>query len=180
MSIRTAYLGQVDACKMTLAKWMLFISVFTFLAILLPYACHQFGLGGSIFLPMHFAVIFAALVIGLRGGIVVALISPTLSFAISGMPPLTSLLPMTIELVAYAVFINLFAKQLKLPVLAALLLAMLTGRVVVILVGVMMAGSFAGAVNFKHLFVASIPGILIQLAFIPPLAAKVSTFVKGK
>lgn len=179
-SIRTAYLGPAIELNLGAVKWSLFLSIFTALAILLPYICHQFGLAGVIFLPMHFAVLTAAIVMGLRGGILVALISPALSYAISGMPPVASLLPMTIELATYAVVVNVAAKKFKVPVIAALIIAMLLGRLVSVLMVGMILQNTPLATQFHNLFVMAMPGILIQLALVPPISSKITGFLRNK
>ncbi len=179
-SIKTAYLDPVVGLNLGAVKWSMFLSIFTALAILLPYTCHQFGLAGMVFLPMHFAVLIAAIVIGFRGGVLVALISPALSYAISGMPPVTSLLPMTIELATYAIVINLMVRKIRTPMILSLIVAMLLGRLISITLVSMILQNTPLATQFHNLFVTAMPGILIQLAFVPLVSSKIIGFLRNK
>lgn len=174
------WLGSIPTFKMSVLKWVLFLSGFVTFAVGAPYICHQFGLAGTIFLPMHFAIMVAAIVMGFRGGIAAALISPVVSFATSGMPPVAALLPMTIELVTYALFINLAVRTLKAPVLMSLIIAMIAGRAVSIALISLILQNTPLATQAHNVFILSLPGILIQLAFVPLLSAKIMSFLESK
>ncbi len=179
-SVRSAYLEPLANCHIGAMKWSLFLTLFTTLAVGLPYVCHQFGLAGVIFLPMHFAVFFAALVMGLRGGVAVALLSPSISYLTSAMPPVQSLFPTTVELITYAVVINIASRKMKLPVVLSLLLAMIAGRAVSLLLISAILQKAAFSVHLKSVFVIGLPGIIIQLALLPVLASAVSSFLERK
>ncbi len=130
-------------------------------------------------LPMHFAVILAAIVMGLKGGIVVALVSPVLSYSLSGMPPAASLLPMTIELAVYAIVVNLSARRFKMPLVLSLIIAMIVGRLVSILFVSLILHNTPLGIQLHHLFVVGIPGIVIQLILLPPVASKALSFLNS-
>lgn len=177
---KTAYLNPVLECNPGAMKWTLFLAIFTTLAVGLPYLCHQFGLAGMIFLPLHFAVLTAALVMGLRGGVVVALAGPVLSYSISAMPPAHSLFPITVELVTYAVVANIVIRKFKMPAILSLAIAMIAGRLVSIALVCMVLRTIPFSTQLHYVFITGIPGILIQLALIPPLSAKVINYLGNR
>lgn len=180
MNLKSAYLNPAIDCNLGAARWALFLSIFTALAIALPYACHQFGIAGMVLLPMHFAVILAAIVMDLKGGLAVAFVSPVLSYLLSGMPPAASLTPITVELAAYALAVNLAAKRFKIPLVLSLIITMIAGRMVSMLFVSLILQQTPFSVQFHNLFVVGIPGIIIQLIFLPPVASKVLNFLKGR
>ena len=69
-------------------------------AVFLPAAGHWLDLPVRWLLPMHWPVILAGLAYGPIGGGVVGLLSPPVSLALSGMPPVSSVPVMMIELFA--------------------------------------------------------------------------------
>lgn len=73
--------------KLTDVRTYLFIAAFVVLSVLMPWALHQYPLAGPTFLPMHLFIFVAALAGGWRAGLVVGLLTPFASFAVSGMPP---------------------------------------------------------------------------------------------
>ena len=92
--------------------------------------------------------------------------------SLTGMQPLyPTAIAMMFELGAYGAFTGLFHKKLRWNVYPAMVLAMLIGRAVsgcanAILLGV--GGKPYGMAAFlSGAFVTSLPGILIQLLFIP-------------
>ena len=144
------------------------------LGLVLPLAFHAFG-PGTTFLPMHIPVLIAGFVLSLPYAIGVAIITPILSSLITGMPVIFPVLPfMLFELLAYAIVVNLLYRKFKLNVYVALIVAMVAGRimstlVVWVLVSFFMAKLPAPSVFIVGAVTAGIPGILIQLAFIPTL-----------
>ena len=73
------------------------------LGLLMPQVFHMIGgqQAGGMFLPMHIPVLMAGLLLGPAYGTAVGVVTPLLSFLISGMPPLAKLPFMVIELAAY-------------------------------------------------------------------------------
>jgi hypothetical protein len=173
-TVRSAYFGPAVGCDLGALRWALFLTIFTALAILLPYACHQFALAGKVFLPMHFAVLTAAIVMGLRGGVAVALASPALSYALSGMPQVQSLIPTTVELATYAVVIDVAARRLRMPLVLSLVAAMVLGRFASIALASLVLQNTPLASQARKLFVIGIPGMLIQLALVPLISSRIA------
>ncbi|RLB05283.1 MAG: hypothetical protein DRG50_07465, partial [Deltaproteobacteria bacterium] len=101
----------------TLAFWkvraFLFQGLLVAAAMLLPVVAHLSGAPVRILLPMHWPVILAGLVYGWRGGALIGLVAPTVSFLFSGLP-LPRILPaMTIELFTYGFFTGLFRERFR-------------------------------------------------------------------
>jgi hypothetical protein len=162
--------------QLGLAKWFLFLTIFSALGITLPFLCHQFGVAGAVFLPIHFAVLTAGMVMGIRGGLIVGLVSPVLSFAISGMPPPASLFPMTVEVMTYGIVAGFMLHTLHKSAIVSLIISLVAGR----LVSLTLVSLILGRVEFTHqlynLFIIALPGIAIQLALIPSLLNVISGF----
>ena len=103
-------------------------------AVALPQICHvagkAFGLGtsiGEMLLPIHLPILLAALLAGPAVGGIAGLAAPLISFLLSGMPAVTALPFMCIELAAYGLAAGAL-RAVKLPVIVKLLIAQLAGR----------------------------------------------------
>jgi hypothetical protein len=173
-----SYIGPAQFVSARGVRWALFVSLFVVVSVLAPYAVHTFGISGRVFLPMHFCVMLASLVMGLYGGLVTAVLSPIVSYSISGMPPYASLFPMTCELMTYALCVWLFSARFRLPASAALAVSMILGRVVSVSITAMVSD-----IPLRSLIlgvtVVALPGIILQLVFLPPLAGRISKFLEG-
>ena len=145
-------------------------------AVALPQIIHVIGavsgMGtslGEAFLPMHLPIILAGLLGGSYVAGIAGLLSPLLSFALTGMPTSTMLPFMMIELCAYGICAGLL-KDVKIPTIAKVLIAQIAGRAV---------RGIAVAIGFYALNTAIAPtaiftsiltglfGILLQLVIIP-------------
>lgn len=144
--------------------------LFSGLGVALPRIFHM--IGGStasvIFLPMHIAVLIAALALGIKSGVIVAGSSVLLNHFSTGMPVLAKLPYMLIELIIYAILVNLFSKKYNSYI--ALLITMILGRV--LYAGILFTStSLLGFSNYGtsvfESFKMGIPGLVIQLACIP-------------
>ncbi len=123
---------------------------------------------GATFLPMHIAILIAALTFGLTSSVIVASSSVICSYLLIGMPTLARLPYMIIELLIYAVLLSLFNKKFKSYI--SLTLTIVLGRI-------LYAGVLFAAVNIFDLqtygisvmesIIAGLPGIAIQLALVP-------------
>lgn len=146
--------------------------LFVAIGILLPMIFHQFNMGGPAFLPMHIPVLLAGLLLGKTEGLIVGMLTPVLSSQLTGMPPAIPMLPiMFFELATYGLAAGLFYKELKYGLFPSLILSMLVGRIVVGLVVFVMATGFG--FDFQPIsyviggIVTGLPGIIIQLIFVP-------------
>ena len=150
-------------------------------AVALPQLCHllggQLGLGtalGEMLLPMHLPVMLAGLLWGPWVGFACGVLSPVVSFALTGMP-LAAMVPfMTVELAVYGLSAGLLSKT-NLPTLLQVALTQVAGRVA-------RAAVLAAAIygfGFDRLpisivwtsITAGVVGIVIQWAVLP-LAAR--------
>ena len=136
---------------------------------------------GSVFLPMHFAVLIAALTMGIISGSIVAGTSVIFSYLLTGMPSLVRLPYMFIELVIYAVLLGVFNK--KFNSYASLALTIVLGRI--IYAGVLFAViNVIGLPTYGISVIASIktglPGIAIQLITVPVISIILNKGLKFK
>lgn len=158
----------------------LFTAVFVSLSVLVPWAFHQFQLAGATFLPMHIFVLVAGLFLGWRAGLVVGAVTPLVSYGVSGMPALTVLPQIVVELSAYGLVSGLLREKLNLPVIGSLLGAMAAGRLA--MCGAVFALYLGTGAIFSPMGPASSPlavvwatvaqgwpGIILQLALIPSI-----------
>ena len=147
-------------------------ALFICLGVLFPYLMgHAFGVPGTILLPMHIPVIIAGLLLGPKLGLVIGILTPIASSLLTGMPPLWPMLPqMVVELGVFGVFAGFLRRKLDLPLYVSLVGAMLVGRIARgIIFAVIMLPTTAGFVMESMITttIMGLPGIMIQLLFIP-------------
>jgi len=157
-------------------------SFFLALGIVLPMVFHQFALAGRIFLPMHIPVFLAGIFVGPLSGIVVGALSPVISFFLMGMPPPYAVPLMAMELPIYGLSIGLLCRVRRIPLVLALVLSMILGRIGFAL-GLLILGQFVSlpyglSAFLKVSFVTGLPGIVLQIVLIPAIVKGVS--VVGK
>ena len=148
-------------------------SVCIALCVVLPVAFHSIPDGGSIFLPMHIPVLICGMLCGWPYGLLCGLMGPMLSSLITGMPPAAYLPAMMVECGTYGAVSGLVLKQvhtknLYIDLYAALITAMLAGRIVSgIAKALIFSPGLALSAWVTASFVTALPGILIQLVFLP-------------
>jgi LytS/YehU family sensor histidine kinase len=154
--------------------------VFVMLAVFVPWVFHQFHLAGPTFLPMHIFVLIAGLLFGWRAGLIVGLLTPLVSYFISGMPVLNVLPQIVIELSAYGFIAGILRQKYHLRTIWSLLGAIVGGRIALllaILVIYLVTGQTYSPLGIEANPFAAFwsvvkqgwPGIVIQLAFIPTI-----------
>ncbi|QAT48315.1 ECF transporter S component [Caproiciproducens sp. NJN-50] len=141
------------------------------LGLILPVLFHMVG-AGSVFLPMHIPVLLCGLLFGWQYGAVCGLIVPLLSSLLTGMPPIfPTAAAMMLELCAYGLLTGLFYRKMRWNVYPALICAMLGGRVVSGAANAVFLGMadkpYGFAAFLSASFVQAVPGIIIQIVFIP-------------
>ncbi len=155
-------------------KLLVNTAFFITLGLVLPLAFHFIGGGGPLFLPMHIPVLLVGALLGPVAGLITGIITPILSSLLTGMPPVLPVLPiMVVELALYGL-VTAYLVQ-KSNIYVSLLVSMLVGRVGAGLVVTVMVHIF----NFKlpanplvyiwGTITTGLPGIIIQLVFIPIL-----------
>jgi hypothetical protein len=150
--------------------------VFQFLmigvAVLLPAVAHLTGAPVRWLLPMHWSVVFAALVYGWRGGLTVGALAPASNLLLTGYPLLIKAIPMTFELAIYGLVIGLLLEK-GWNSYVAVAVGLVVGRIVFL--GVIIMTGANEVILAQYLVVAMIPGLVAGLGMIiilPTLAGK--------
>ena len=146
------------------------------LAVVLPQTMHAIPNAGSVMLPMHIPVLLCGLVCGWPYGLACGILSPVMSHFITSMPGTPYLPAMICELAAYGLISGLTAQYIHtgkrtLDIYIQLISAMLLGRVVYGAVNALIfkAGSYSMEIFISAAFVTALPGIIIQLVFLPAI-----------
>lgn len=151
-------------------------AMFLAIGLILPFVTGQIPQIGSMLLPMHLPVLLCGLICGWQYGGAVGFILPFLRYAMFGMPPIFPTgVSMAFELAAYGVLAGLLYGRSRwkcvLSLYRSLTLAMLGGRIVWGIVRVLCSGVSGSPFTWKLFlsgaFLTSIPGIILQLVFIP-------------
>lgn len=166
------------------ARKIVLSGLFIAFGVLLPMIFHQFNMGGPAFLPMHIPVLIAGLFLGPAAGLLVGLVTPILSSLLTGMPVPFPMLPIMIfELGAYGLVSGFFNENLRTNTYISMIIAMAGGRVAAGVVVFVLATFFgfkgAGPILFvQGAIITGLPGIIIQLIFIPPIVNLLRKHVK--
>ena len=146
------------------------------LGLLLPFLTGQIPQIGSMLLPMHIPVFLCGLICGGKYGAMVGLLVPVVRSFLLGMPPMyPTAVAMAFELATYgavAGFVYFRAGYFCMKSLyKAMLMAMVTGRVVwamamMVLMGIN-GGMFTVEMFMAGALLNAIPGIAMQLVLIP-------------
>jgi len=167
------------------------IAAFTVLSVLTPWLFHQYPTAGPTYLPMHFFIFAAALTCGWQAGAIVGLLTPFASFFVSGMPAITVLPQIAVEVTFYGIIAGLLRQKLNLRVVWSLLGGMIGGRIA-LLITIFIVQAITGhiysplgptATPFTAVWKTvsqAWPGMLIQLALIPLAFWLVARFTAGK
>ncbi|ADK15330.1 ECF transporter S component [Clostridium ljungdahlii] len=147
-------------------------AVLVAIALILPYFFHGINNVGSIFLPMHIPVLIAGFLLEPKYSVMVGIVAPVLSSLFTGMPPIPYLYVMIVELAAYAFLISVLYNKFKFKIYTSLILGMIGGRIVsmigtFLILHIIMTRPFNFISVVSGLFITGIPGIIIQLIFIP-------------
>lgn len=154
--------------------------VFVLLDLLVPWAFHQIHLAGPTFLPMHIFVLVAGLLFGWRAGLMIGLLSPLTSYAISGMPALPILPQIVAELATYGLVAGMLREKLNLGVIWSLAGAMIAGRLALclaVLAIYLTTGEVSSPLGIEANPLFAVwstvrqgwPGMIVQLATIPAI-----------
>lgn len=168
MSVKTVNFS-IRTKKLTCAA--LFIAT----GILLPQIFHLVGgsAAGKVGLPMHIPVLLAGLLLGWEYGAVVGAVTPLISFLLTGMPAAAILPIMLLELMSYGILTGILYRKFHLNLYISLIGGMLGGRVVNALILLICGGllhlTVPPAVSVAAALVTGLPGIIIQLVFVPIL-----------
>ena len=145
--------------------------------IVLPFFTGQIPQVGNMLLPMHLPVIVCGLICGWQHGGIVGFMLPLLRYVLFGMPPMPNGLAMAFELAAYGAIsgflYNRSRWQCIVSLYRSLVIAIIGGRVIWGMVRVVMLGMTGNAFTWQMFmagaFLNAVPGIILQLVFIPAL-----------
>lgn len=157
-------------------KQLTLAAMFMALGLVLPFFTGQIPQIGSMLLPMHLPVLLCGLICGWQYGGIVGFILPLLRYGLFGMPPIFPTgIAMAFELATYGAVVGFLYGRSRYQCLRALyrclISAMLAGRVVWGIVHVLLIGVadqvFTWQLFMAGAFLNAIPGIILQLIFIP-------------
>lgn len=145
------------------------------LCMVLPFLTGQIPEIGGMLCPMHIPVLLCGFLCGPTWAAVVGAAAPLLRFALFGMPPLFPTgIAMCFELAAYGGISGFLYQRLPrktASVYAALILAMLAGRIVWGIVRTVLSGvtgsAFTWAAFMSGAFTTAIPGMVLHIVLIP-------------
>ncbi|MCL1976284.1 MAG: ECF transporter S component [Firmicutes bacterium] len=158
-------------------KNMILTSLFLAIGLVLPAFFHSIG-AGQAFLPMHLPVMVCGLVCGWQWGLLCGAVLPLISSIFLGMPALFPLaISMIFELAAYGFLcgwlLTHYTKRGS-GIYLALILAMLGGRLVSGVTRALLFSiiglPYSWQIFINGAFITAIPGIILQLIIVPPLA----------
>lgn len=157
-------------------KNLVLSAMFIAVGIVLPFFTGQIPEIGKMLLPMHLPVFLCGLICGWQYGLAVGAILPIMRSALFFAPPMfPTAVSMCFELAAYGAVAGFLYNRSKWQCIVALyrslLAAMIAGRLVWgiaqgILLGLSGSG-FTFAAFIAGAFTAAVPGIILQLVFIP-------------
>lgn len=152
-------------------------ALFLAIGLVLPFFTGQIPQIGRMLLPLHLPVLLCGLLCGWQYGGAVGFVLPLLRYAMFGMPPMPNGAAMAFELAAYGIIAGLLYSrsrwQCVFALYRSLLIAMVGGRLVWAAARVVMLGAanvpFTWEIFIADAFLSAIPGIILQLVFIPAL-----------
>jgi uncharacterized membrane protein len=159
------------------------------IGVILPQLFHSINLG-NVISPMHFPVLLCGIMVGWKYGLAAGIITPLLCSFMFSKPPINYALSMAIELGVYGLISGLLYDKLNLinnkvkKLYLALIIAMLAGRMVSSLTNTFMYMAGISNANLKEyliiLFYTGLPGIILQILIIPPIALRINLTLNSK
>lgn len=171
----------LETLQSTKAKYIIGTILLSGIGITLPRIFHVLAgsSAGATFLPMHIAVLIAALTFGITSSTVVAGSSIICSYLLTGMPSLARLPYMLIELLIYAILLSVCNKKFNAYV--SLIATIILGRILyagVLAVAINVLGLPTYGISVIESIKVGLPGIIIQLSFVPFIAKAIKKGVK--
>lgn len=153
-------------------------AMFLSIGIVLPFFTGQIPQVGRMLLPMHIPVILCGLICGGKSGAAVGFIMPLMRSMIFIMPPMyPDAVAMAFELASYGFIVGFMYENARWHCIKSLyrcmITAMIGGRLVwgiamVALLGIGENG-FTFGMFFAGAFINAVPGIILQLVFVPAM-----------
>lgn len=155
------------------------------LGLIFPALFHLTSINGQIFLPMHLPVLIGAAFVNPWIALIAGGLIPIASSLSTGMPPLMPIaILMTAELAAYGASMSWLIVKRHVNVYAALLVSMAIGRVVLGISAFLMASLFVVKLNpvlyLKGAIISGLPGMALQLIFVPLVIKALSRSIQRK
>lgn len=149
--------------------------------IILPMIFHMFSLTGPIALPMHIPVLIGGFLLSPHIALLLGVMTPLLSGLLTGMPIMFPMaVIMAFELGIYGLTASLATRKFNLSVFSSLLISMIAGRIVAGFTVAFLVQLFGVKMNpfiyLKGAILTGIPGIIIQLIFVPALIYAVKSY----
>ena len=159
----------------TQVKKLVLSAMLLAVGIVLPFFTGQIPQIGNMLLPMHLPVLVCGLICGWQYGGVIGFILPFLRYVLFAMPPMPNGIAMAFELASYGAIVGFLYNRSRwkciVSLYRSLIIAMIGGRIVWGVVRVAMLGMMGNAFSWKMFmagaFLNAIPGIVLQLVFIP-------------
>ena len=153
-------------------------AMFLSIGIVLPFFTGQIPQVGRMLLPMHIPVILCGLICGGKSGATVGFVMPIMRSLIFTMPPMyPTAIAMAFELASYGFIVGFMYENARWHCIKSLyrcmITAMIGGRLVwgiamVALLGIGENG-FTFGMFFAGAFINAVPGIILQLVFVPAM-----------
>ena len=165
-----------DAAAIQIRK-MTYAAMFLAIAMALPLITGQVPEIGKMLCPMHIPALLCGFMCGWPWGLAVGLIAPPLRSVLFGMPVMfPTAVAMALELATYGAVAGIMYRMLprrKWAIYAALLTAMIAGRLVWGMVNLVIAGlagsAFTAAAFLAGAVTTALPGIIMHIVLIPVL-----------
>ncbi|HEX9933727.1 MAG TPA: ECF transporter S component [bacterium] len=150
-------------------------AVFVALGILFPVLFHTIGLG-SVFLPMFWPVAVAGMLLPFPNAVLVGVLTPVLSFALTGMPPASPpiLYVMAAELACLSGTIAMLMSRTRWGLFWILFLSLLLSRIVLFLLSRILAPILGLPPNWISWYsvLKGLPGAAVMLAVVPAIVGR--------
>ena len=152
--------------------------------IIIPMIFHMFGMTGPIALPMHIPVLIGGFLLSPQLALALGIITPLISGLLTGMPVMFPMaVIMAFELGTYGLTASLSARKFNLSIIPSLITSMIAGRIAAGLTVAVLVQLFGVKMNpllyVKGAIISGIPGIIIQLVFIPALIYAIRGYFKN-
>lgn len=171
----------LEVLQSTKAKYIVGTILLSGIGVALPRIFHVLAgtSAGATFLPMHIAVLIAALTFGITSSTIVAGSSIVCSYLLTGMPSLARLPYILIELVIYAILLSVCNKKFNSYI--SLIATIILGRLLyagVLAVAINVLGLPTYGISVIESIKVGLPGIILQLAFVPVIAKAIKKGAK--
>jgi niacin transporter len=145
-----------------------YVSLFVVLDVSVPWICHIIHpLAGPMFLPMFFFVLLAGILFGWRAGILVGLLTPLISYGISGMPLPQALPRIITEATFYGIAAGILRGNFKFSILTSTIGAIAIGRLAALAELTLILGGSHSVILAWQTAKQGWPGIALQLTLLP-------------